>query len=54
MPTGSEDAEILYLIVSDSEKKIGMTLGKRLIRDQKEIEDIVIYKKDPDGKYTID
>ena len=33
VPTNAPDIEILYLIVSDNEKKIGMTLGRMLIKD---------------------
>ena len=42
------------MIVSDTEKKIGMTLGRHVIRDQKEIDSIIIYKKDHDGLFRIE
>ena len=54
IPTSAPDIEILYMIVSDNEKKIGMTLGRHVIRDQKEIENILIYKKDHDGVFRIE
>lgn len=31
-----------------------MTLGRHMIRDQKEIENILIYKKDHDGVFRIE
>ena len=42
------------MIVSENEKKIGMTLGRHVIRDQKEIDNIIIYKKDHDGAFRIE
>lgn len=39
------------MIVSNDEKKIGMTLGRKLIKDAKVIDSIIIYNKDHDGDY---
>ena len=38
------DIEILYMSVSEDQTKIGVVLGRVLIKDEQEITEIVIYK----------
>lgn len=54
VPTDDDKIEILYLTVSEDEKKVGVTLGKRLIKDGKEIDKLLIYKKDHDGVFQVE
>ena len=56
IPTKSQkdEIEILYLTVSSDEDKIGVCLGKHLIKDHSEITEIVIYKKNDSGKFELE
>lgn len=50
----NSDIQILYVTVSHDDKKIGVTLGRRLIKDGFEITEVVIYSKnDVTGKFEI-
>lgn len=52
---GQEDIEILYVTASSDDKKIGVSLGKRFIKNKFEITEIVIYKKnEATGKFEIE
>lgn len=42
------------MAVSPDEQKIGVTLGKCLIKDHQEITDIVIFMKNQDGKFELE
>jgi hypothetical protein len=48
VPIKSADIEILYLAVSKDDKKVGVSLGKNIIRDIYEIVEIAIYKWEKD------
>jgi len=48
------DIEILYLTVSPDEQKIGICLGRVLIKDHKEITEIVIYKRNRQGEFELE
>ena len=56
IPTKSsgDDIEILYMAVSPDEQKIGICVGRQLIKDQQEITEIVIYQKNSQGKFEIE
>lgn len=54
VPVDRPGIEILYIIVSEDEKKVGMTLGRYEIKDAKTIDKIVIYKKDHTGEYALE
>jgi len=57
IPTKSQkddDIEILYLTISPDETKIGVCLGRTLIKDHQEITELAIYKKSPDGRFELE
>ena len=56
VPTKSQkdDIQILFLAVSDDQTKIGVALGKVLIKDQQVITEIAIYKKSNSGKFQLE
>ena len=54
MPTSSPDKEILYIVTSHDETKIGVAIGIKLIKRQMTFTDIVVYKKYFDGKYQLE
>ena len=39
-----EDLEILYMVASQDDQRIGMSVGRQLIKDQAEITEIIVYK----------
>jgi|TARA_B110000285_G_C15101778_1_gene605413 hypothetical protein len=39
-----EDLEILYMVASQDDQRIGMSVGRQLIKDQEEITEIIVYK----------
>lgn len=45
VPTREEGIEILYLTVSKDDKKIGLALGKRMVKDHIYISEIAIYER---------
>ena len=44
--TQEPEIEILYMQVSDDQEKIGIILGRQLIKNEQEITHLAIYKKD--------
>jgi hypothetical protein len=47
------DIEILHVTASHDDKKIGVTLGKRTIKNGYEIKEIVIYQRNDMDKFEI-
>lgn len=54
IPNRDKGVEILYQTVSKDEKKIGVAIGKKLIKDEVSITEIAIYKKNAAGKFEIE
>ena len=54
VPNRAKGAEILYQTVSQDEKKIGVVIGKKQIKDEVDITEIAIYKMNNAGKYEIE
>jgi hypothetical protein len=51
----NSDLEILYLTASQDDKKIGVSIGRKLIKNGYEITEILIYKKnESSGKFEIE
>jgi hypothetical protein len=44
VPTTSDDIEILYMAVSQDQQKIGVALGKTIIKDQQKVHELCVYK----------
>ena len=47
----NDDHEILYIDVSHNQNKLGLILGRKLIRDKKEIHNLEIYKRNKKGTF---
>lgn len=45
VPTREEGIEILYLAVSKDDQKIGVALGKRLIKNRQHLSEIAVYNR---------
>ena len=54
IPNRDKGAEILYQTISKDEKKIGVVIGKKLVKDQVKITEIAIYKMNSEGKFEIE
>ena len=52
--TGTKEIEILYMTVSKDENKIGIALGKHIIKEQYKLLEIVVYSKNRDGRFDIE
>lgn len=50
----SDKIEILYMTISQDEEKIGVALGKFIIKDLFEITEIAIYKQNSQGKFELE
>ena len=46
MEDGNEDEalEILYMVASQDDQRIGMSVGRQLIKDMEEVTEIIVYK----------
>lgn len=42
------------MTVSPNERKIGVVVGKQLIKDEIEIQELIIYNKDQNDKFQIE
>jgi len=52
VPASTEDSEILYINVSKDDKKIGVAMGRHVIKDQYKLTEIMIYAFEEDlGEY---
>jgi hypothetical protein len=49
-----DDIEILYMSVSKDEDKVGLVLGRNLIKEEQEITEIVIYKKNNKNRFELE
>jgi len=56
VPTKSQkdEIQILYMTISHDQTKIGVALGKALIKERFEITEIAIYKKGSNGKFGLE
>ena len=53
-PASVEGAEVLYITVSADESKIGVAMGLTLIKEEKLVSDIVVYKLNDNGLFEIE
>jgi len=55
VPAKTDDTEILYMTVSNNEKKIGVALGVNVIKDQYKVTELAIYIKNEDmNRYELE
>jgi hypothetical protein len=47
VPTNNPEIEILYMTVSADDQKIGVAMGKNIIKEQYQLTEIAIYIRDP-------
>jgi hypothetical protein len=50
----NEDVGVLYISVSQDEKKMGVLLGRRLVRREVEISELLIYRLDRRGRWQLE
>jgi hypothetical protein len=49
-----EGNQILYMTVSKDEQKIGIALGRVLIKDHTEVKEIYVYKRNSENRFELD
>ena len=54
IPNRDKGIEILYQTMTKDEDRIGVTIGRRLIKGQVQITEIAIYKRNKDDKYELE
>lgn len=54
IPGTDPNVEILYLTVSKDDKKIGVALGKHVIKDQFKLQEIAIYIRRKNGNWELE
>lgn len=54
VPTNSEDIEILTMTVSNDNQKIGVSLGRNIIKDHYKLTEIAIYIRSSNGEFELE